>query len=34
MTTAPAADVFTASSALTFVESMRLGLGVGIPIHP
>jgi len=34
MTTAPAADVFTASSTLLVVASMRLGLGVGIPSHP
>ena len=30
----PAADVFTASSALALAESMRLDLGVGIPVHP
>jgi hypothetical protein len=29
-----AADVFTASSTLALVESMRLDLGVGIPVHP
>jgi glyoxylase-like metal-dependent hydrolase (beta-lactamase superfamily II) len=29
-----AADVFTTSSTLALVESMRLDLGAGIPIHP
>jgi glyoxylase-like metal-dependent hydrolase (beta-lactamase superfamily II) len=29
-----AADVFTASSALALIESMRLDLGAGIQIHP
>ena len=29
-----ATDVFTASSTLALVESMRLDLGVGIPVHP
>ena len=29
-----AADVFTTSSTLALVESMRLDLGVGIPVHP
>jgi glyoxylase-like metal-dependent hydrolase (beta-lactamase superfamily II) len=29
-----AADVYTASSTLALVESMRLDLGVGIPVHP
>jgi hypothetical protein len=29
-----AADVFTTSSTLALVESMRLDLGLGIPVHP
>jgi glyoxylase-like metal-dependent hydrolase (beta-lactamase superfamily II) len=29
-----AADVFTTSSTLALVESMRLDLGIGIPVHP